>query len=496
MLDIKGHIIICASRLCSFLKNTLKNICFFLEQIRYISIGKNGKFYGFRVKNQVLSYDSVTIDLNNTCNLRCRFCFNTFDKAHFQMSLKEFESVLPVFDRVLPIGRYSPGILLSCLYEPTVANAFFEVLPRLPKSARKKVLFTTNLAAPISSEYIRILSRANVHHINLSIETLKEERYGQITGTRLYSSFMDNLSRLSGAMRSFSYHPRIYVITMALSMNMDELDDIFSFARKKFRCYHHDIRTPYIARYSNMNWCAEQLLPDEQADILKRRLSGNPFVHTDIRSVEEFRLFEENVKNTFYEPLDDEKLSEEESKRELDFCMQEEYLFLRFDADGTVTEKATGMKESLPEVESAADYYYEKLKRLYDRKINAFYCGDDWNGYEYSERIKMKVVLERRSLNEKALIIRGWYSYSNDMSKGDVCLVRTESGRYFRTYPIPENKLRTATTKKRYGFEVWVDRHALGISSECLCLCFADSKSRTVKCRIELPYLAYGRDYE
>ena len=36
-----------------WLKNILKNLLFFLEQIGHITIGKNGMAYGFRVKNEI-----------------------------------------------------------------------------------------------------------------------------------------------------------------------------------------------------------------------------------------------------------------------------------------------------------------------------------------------------------------------------------------------------------------------------------------------------------
>lgn len=408
------------------------------------------------------------------------------------MSVEAFESVFPVFDRVLPIGRYKPGIFLSCLYEPTIAKSFFEIISKLPKNARKKVFFTTNLAVPMSKDDIKILSRANVHHINISIETLKEERYPLITGAKLYTSFMNNLNNLAAAMHSWSYHPKIYVITMALTMNKDEIEDIFKFAWKKFHCTHHDVRTPYIALYSNMDWCAEQLLPAKQADSLREKLSRNPFIKTDIRNIKDFRIFEDQVADKESEQLNKIEMSEKEKLlQELDFCMQEEYLFLRFDADGTVTEKVTGLKEKIPEINSASDYYYEKLKKLYDRKIKAFAFDNSWTGYENAKRIKIKVVLERRTLNEKALILRGWYSAFDDIKEEMICIIRTESGRYFRVYPISNDKLRTKGVKNVRGFEVWIDRCALGKSTEKLCLCFADFKNKTIKYNRELPYLVY-----
>lgn len=52
-------------------------------------------------------YDAMTFDINNTCNLRCRFCFNDFEKKACYMSEEVYRKILSLFPLIRPLK--SPG---------------------------------------------------------------------------------------------------------------------------------------------------------------------------------------------------------------------------------------------------------------------------------------------------------------------------------------------------------------------------------------------------
>lgn len=108
---------------------------------------KNGKWMR-RPCSEELFYDAMTFDINNTCNLRCRFCFNDFENKAFYMTEAVYRKILALFPMIRPVKRQGAGILFSCLYEPSIAPDFLKFLKLLPRTGRKNVFFTSNFRGP------------------------------------------------------------------------------------------------------------------------------------------------------------------------------------------------------------------------------------------------------------------------------------------------------------------------------------------------------------
>lgn len=144
-----------------------------------------------------MQYDAVNIDINNTCNLRCRFCFNTFEHKHTYMTKEIFERILPILPMTKSAGDSGTGVYLSCLYEPSLSPYFLDFLDMLPVEGRRNVFFTSNFCRPWTEEQLKHILKANLHHINISIETLKKDRYEEITSSRHFDSFYKNIHSLA-----------------------------------------------------------------------------------------------------------------------------------------------------------------------------------------------------------------------------------------------------------------------------------------------------------
>ena len=51
-------------------------------------------------EKEVMMFDAVNLDTNNTCNQRCRFCFTDFSNGKTNMDVGVFKSVLKVLPHV------------------------------------------------------------------------------------------------------------------------------------------------------------------------------------------------------------------------------------------------------------------------------------------------------------------------------------------------------------------------------------------------------------
>lgn len=181
----------------------------------------------------------INADITGMCNLRCRFCFNDFAKADRAfMSIEQFEAITALLDQV-PDERF----FVSCLYEPTLHPRFAELLSLLPNLGRKKAFFTTNLARVLEDATLLAISRANVAHINISIETLRPNIYQYLCGSKRFRLFYKNLELLARFRRGRCDIPPLRYITMVLRANYQELVSIVRVCKDKLGANEHELRT-------------------------------------------------------------------------------------------------------------------------------------------------------------------------------------------------------------------------------------------------------------
>lgn len=100
-------------------KMTMRKI---LALIRYAGRFRIKKAHGKWIMApdyEELQFDAVNIDTNNTCNLRCRFCFNEFEKKPVYMTENIFRKVLPVISMTRPVGLKEPEYIFPvCMSRP------------------------------------------------------------------------------------------------------------------------------------------------------------------------------------------------------------------------------------------------------------------------------------------------------------------------------------------------------------------------------------------
>lgn len=307
------------------------------------------------------------------------------------------------------------GILFSCLYEPSIAPDFLKFLKLLPKSGRMNVFFTSNFCRAMTEEEIRTIFSANIRHVNLSVETLRPERYREICSSVQFESFFHNLEKIAkiNAERHKRAHwAKLYCITMVLKENRDELSAIGRFCNEKLKAARHDFRTPYISDMANnADWNKRQFMDETECAQVSRELAGLHIPITlDIHSKEEL----DNRAEETDAPAQDTAWNREsiaERLEEMQFCMNKEFLFLRFHPSGLCTSDAAREKASIADLEDSRGFFKSRLMHLYGRRAEAFLVPDEVSAsFEAADarEISARVMFYEMRSNPVYLHLEGW----------------------------------------------------------------------------------------
>ena len=77
-------------------------------------------------QKEEMLFNGVNMDINNKCNQRSRFCFNSFNEDSVNMDLETYSHMLEVIPFVKNYSGGGYGFYFSCSYEPTVHPQFLE----------------------------------------------------------------------------------------------------------------------------------------------------------------------------------------------------------------------------------------------------------------------------------------------------------------------------------------------------------------------------------
>lgn len=210
----------------------------------------------------------VAGDIVSNCNLRCPFCIVDYENIRGlrQMPLATFVKSLTLLPLV-PDG----GFWLSCMHEPTMHAEFPTMLEAIPPELRQKVSFTSNLCRPMSDETLQRIGQSGVHSIRVSFDSMAPALFAQLRKGGRFEVFIDNLRRISQAVRSANRGTVLHVISMAFRDNHAELPELVRRCREEFGATVHEVRFMYYAPHL-ADWGNEHMLSREQWDALKTTL--------------------------------------------------------------------------------------------------------------------------------------------------------------------------------------------------------------------------------
>ncbi len=174
----------------------------------------------------------VRLSLTDKCNLRCFYCmpkgFKDFEQPENWLTFDEIERVIKAFTE-LGVGRVrlTGG-------EPLVRKNVAELANRLTAlPGLDDLSLSTN--ATLLEQHALALKQSGISRINVSLDSLKAERFNQITGGDL-QPVLDGLM----AAKQAGFSPiKINMVAMK-GINDDEFEDMVEF------CLRHDFTLRFI----------------------------------------------------------------------------------------------------------------------------------------------------------------------------------------------------------------------------------------------------------
>ncbi len=167
-------------------------------------------------------HDYLRISLTERCNLRCFYCMpeegvKLRDKSEF-MSAEETIEIAKVF-----VGLGVKKIRLTG-GEPLVKNDAEYIIRELGKLP-VELAITTN--AVIVHRFIDVFKEAGIHSVNVSLDSLKEERFNDISRRNYFKQIKDNIDLLI----ENGFHVKINVVVIK-DLNEDEIVDFVTWTQK------------------------------------------------------------------------------------------------------------------------------------------------------------------------------------------------------------------------------------------------------------------------
>lgn len=216
----------------------------------------------------------ISLDVVNTCNLRCPFCLVDYSQPR-----KTEPMDADNFRRLLPLAEFVPeaGFFLSCLHEPTLHPNFEQLLSMVPRHLGEKFFFTTNLARPLSDETFHAWAASGIRHINVSFDSMKPELVAVLRKFAKWDIFEDNLKRLAAVFRTYADAPKMHYITMAFQSNMREIPDIIRRCHEEFLSVENEIRYTFDYGHISDDFRRNEYLRKEHWEILTETLQSLPY---------------------------------------------------------------------------------------------------------------------------------------------------------------------------------------------------------------------------
>jgi len=174
----------------------------------------------------------LRLSVTDQCDLRCTYClpkgFNDFQEPSEWLNFDEIERIIRAFGA---LGTHRIRITGG---EPLVRKNVAELASRLSQLPGIEDLSLSTNATRLAKQAAG-LKNAGISRINVSLDTLKNERFKTLTGGKL-SKVMDGLMTA----KAVGFQP-IKINTVALKgINDDEFEDMVEF------CIEHDFTLRFI----------------------------------------------------------------------------------------------------------------------------------------------------------------------------------------------------------------------------------------------------------
>ncbi|MBK6730127.1 MAG: GTP 3',8-cyclase MoaA [Bacteroidetes bacterium] len=231
------------------------------------------------------THDYLRISLTDKCNLRCSYC-NPVDlpKGYFagapRMTADEIDQIVSVFvkEGVKKI-RLTGG-------EPLVRKDVKEIIERLAKYPVELAISTNGV---LVDKYIDIFKSAGIKSVNVSLDSVKREKFFAITKRDEFNHVVDNIHLLL----QHNFHVKINVVVMK-GVNENELNS-FILWTKDFPLH---VRFIEFMPFTGNDWSSEKVFSyHDMLDIIATKYDFQKL--PDAKNDTTKKYFVPNYKGTF-----------------------------------------------------------------------------------------------------------------------------------------------------------------------------------------------------
>lgn len=215
----------------------------------------------------------VAMDIVDNCNLRCPFC--VFDYANVHATHFMSDETIDAALRLLPYTR-DGEFWFSCLHEPTLHPKLTQFVDMVPRPLRRKLFYTTNLAKRMPPRYFAWFAENEMHHINISIESLRPDLYERMRKGARHRIFMENWDTLMQALEHCATPTRLRYNIMAYRSNLDELPELVRYLLEERRAWQVEVRYTFEVPHLPDDFRKAEFLDHEQWAWLRDQLSQYP----------------------------------------------------------------------------------------------------------------------------------------------------------------------------------------------------------------------------
>lgn len=169
------------------------------------------------------THDYLRISLTDACNFRCLYCMPSekmkFMPAKHLMQAEEVETIVKTFvDLGVKKIRLTGG-------EPLVRKDAKDIIERLSKFPVELTL-TTN--AVLVDDFIEDFHQARIKSVNVSLDTLKRDKFHKLTQRELFDKVWNNIQLLI----TEGFHVKVNVVVMK-GINDNEILDFIELTKNQ-----------------------------------------------------------------------------------------------------------------------------------------------------------------------------------------------------------------------------------------------------------------------
>ncbi|MBI1780415.1 MAG: GTP 3',8-cyclase MoaA [Sphingobacteriales bacterium] len=211
--------------------------------------------------NRVHNY--LRISLTDNCNFRCFYCMPEeeyeFTPASKLMQADEIEQLAKIF------VQHGVNKIRLTGGEPLVRKDAADIMLRLSKLPVKLTLTTNGVRL---HEYFDVLKQANIHSLNVSLDTLQSEKFNLITRRNQFQQVYDNIQLL---IRN-NFHVKVNVVVMK-GLNDAEINDFIEWTK------HDPVHVRFIEfmPFSGNKWTSNKVFTwKEMLSVIEEKYSFLP----------------------------------------------------------------------------------------------------------------------------------------------------------------------------------------------------------------------------